>query len=221
MDALAAEQVPTRAAEFQDRLQRRIRAALSWATPRQPMLILMHGVSGSGKSWLSRQLVPELRAIRIRSDLERKRLARMRPTQSAAGNVREGIYSPHFSHRTYARLADSAEACLRGGFDVIVDAAFLDGTDRELFCVLADRAGVRRVIVSCQADPAILAERMIERSSGHSDPSDATLSVLDAQLREIKPFDPAEQPHVITVDTSEPDAIRRTAAAIRGRAAAA
>lgn len=221
VDALAAAQVPTRAAEFQDRLQRRIRAALTWATPRQPMLILMHGVSGSGKSWLSRQLVPELRAIRIRSDLERKRLAGMPPTQSAAGHVREGIYSPQFSHRTYARLADSTEAGLRGGFDVIVDAAFLDGTDRELFRVLAKRIGVRRVIVSCHADRIALTERMSERSSEHSDPSDASLSVLDAQLRELKPLDLAEQPHVIAVDTSESDAVLRTAAAVRGRAATA
>jgi uncharacterized protein len=133
VDALAAEEVPRRAAEFQDRLQRRIRVALTWATPRQPMLILMHGVSGSGKSWLSQQLVPELRAIRIRSDLERKRVAGMRPLQPAAAHVREGIYAPQFSHRTYARLADSAEACLRAAFDVIVDAAFLDAVDRELF----------------------------------------------------------------------------------------
>src|SRR6185295_10576983 len=96
VDALAAEQVPARAAAYRDRLQRRIRAALEWATPRQPMLILMHGVSGSGKSWLSRQLVPELLAIRIRSDLERKRMAGMRPLQSAAAHVREGIYAPQF-----------------------------------------------------------------------------------------------------------------------------
>lgn len=220
VDALAAENVPARAAEFQDRLQRRIRAALTWATPRQPMLILMHGVSGSGKSWLSRQLVPELLAIRIRSDLERKRMAGMRPLQSAAAHVREGIYAPQFSHRTYARLADSAEACLRAGFDVIVDAAFLDAADRELFRVLAERAGIRRVIVSCQADPTALAERISERSSGHTDPSDSTLSVLDMQLRELRPFELAEQPDVIAVDTSDPNVVERAAEAVRARAAA-
>jgi len=220
VDALAAEQVPARAAAYRDRLQRRIRAALEWATPRRPMLILMHGASGSGKSWLSRQLVPELRAIRIRSDLERKRMAGMQPTQSEPAGVREGIYSPHFSHRTYARLADHTEACLRAGFDVIVDAAFLDVTNRELFRALAKRVGAGHVIVACQAAPATLAERLIERSAGHSDPSDATLPVLDTQLREIKPFELAEQQDVVTVDTKEPDALRRTAAAVRRRSAA-
>lgn len=217
VDALAAEQVSTRAAEFQDRLQRRIRAAASWATPRQPMLILMHGVSGSGKSWLSRKLVPELRAIRIRSDLERKRMAGIRPTQQAAAGVREGIYAPQFSHQTYTRLAECAETCLRAGFNVIVDAAFLEISNRELFRVLAKRLGVRRVIISCQANPAELAERIVERSAARGDPSDATLSVLDTQLRELKPFEPAEQAEVLAVNTGNPDALRRIVAAVHER----
>ena len=220
VDALAAAEVPARACEFHDRMQRRIRSALSWIAPRQPLLILMHGVSGSGKSWLSGQLVPELRAIRMRSDVERKRLAGVLPTQSAAERHREGIYSPQFSHRTYARLADSAESCLRAGFDVIVDAAFLEATDRELFRALARRVGSRRILISCQADPGVLTERITRRSSGLGDPSDATLPVLDQQLREIRPFEPAEQQDVIVVDTGEPDALRRTLAAVRARSAA-
>jgi predicted kinase len=142
------------------------------------------------------------------------------PTQPAAERHREGIYSARFSHRTYARLADSAESCLRAGFDVIVDAAFLDATDRELFRALGKRVGVRRIIISCQADPGVLTERITRRSSGLGDPSDATLPVLDQQLREIRPFEPAEQPHVIVVDTGEPDALRRTLAAVRARTGA-
>jgi len=218
VDVLAAEEVPARAPEFRDRMQRRIRSALSWMAPRQPLLILMHGVSGSGKSWLSGQLVPELRAIRIRSDVERKRLAGILPTQSAAERHGEGIYSPQFSHRTYARLADGAESCLRAGFNVIVDAAFLDATDRELCRALARRGGFRCLIISCQADRGVLAERLARRASGRDDPSDATLPVLDQQLRSLRPFEDAEQPDVIVVETGEPDALRRTLAAIRARA---
>jgi uncharacterized protein len=217
VDALAAEQLPAQAAESHQRLQRRIRAAMTWTTPRQPMLMLMHGASGSGKSWLSRQLVPALGAIRIRSDLERKRLAGIETGRPAAARVREGIYSPHFSHRTYGRMADCAEICLRAGFDVVVDAAFLEATDRELFSGLAERAGARRVIVSCQAERTTLAERILERSAGRSDPSDATLNVLDMQLRDLKPFDLSEQPDVVAVDTGKADALATVVAAIRAR----
>jgi aminoglycoside phosphotransferase family enzyme/predicted kinase len=217
VDAITVGQVPARAAEFRTRLQQRIQAALRWMTPRHPTMVLMHGASGSGKSWLSERLVHEVQAIRIRSDLERKRLAGLGAQESAAAEVRHGIYSPEFSHRTYGRLADCAESALRAGFSVIVDAAFLDSTDRQMFCALAARLGTPLVIVSCQADPTTLAARVIERSARHEGPSDATLSVLDTQLREIRPFEASEQSHVVPVDTSEPDAVQRVAAAIAAR----
>lgn len=217
VDALMVEKVPARAAEFRDRLQQRIRAAQSWSAPLRPALILMHGPSGSGKSWLSAQLVPALPAVRVRSDLERKRLAGMAATDSAPARVREGIYTREFGHRTYSRLADCAESCLRAGLSVIVDAAFLDTTDRQQFRALATHLRVPYAIVSCEADPITLAQRVEERAKERKDASDATLSVLDAQLREIEPFELAEQPCVIHVDTDEPHAVQRVTEELRAR----
>jgi uncharacterized protein len=215
VDALMIERVPARATEFRARLQQRLRAAQAWTAPDQPTLILMHGASGSGKSWLSSRLVPTLQAVRVRSDLERKRLAGVEATKPAAARVREGIYSPEFSHRTYSRLVDCAESCLRAGLSVIVDAAFLETTDRRLFRNLAAHLKVACAIVSCEADPITLAQRVDDRSSARSDASDATLAVLDAQLREFEPFEPEEQSCVVHVDTGEPDAVSRVADEIR------
>lgn len=219
VDALAAISIPTRASEFRQRLERRLRAAASWTKQRQPALILMHGASGSGKSWLSTRLAPEIAAIRLRSDLERKRLAHLGPTQSAAAGVREGIYSPPFSHRTYGRLADNAEQCLRVGFNVIVDASFLEATNREMFQALALRLGVPCMIVSCQSDPIDLAEHILDRTATGMDPSDATLAVLDAQLREFEAFGADEQPSVMAVDTQTPNVVHRVVQEIRTRCA--
>lgn len=217
VDALTVEKVPARGTEFRERLQKRLRAAQTWTAPDRPTLILMHGASGSGKSWLSGRLVSALHAVRVRSDLERKRLAGIEPTDPAVARVREGIYSSEFSHRTYGRLADCAESCLRAGLSVIVDAAFLEASDRKLFRTLAARLKVSCAIVSCEADPITLAQRVDDRSNEHKDASDATLSVLDAQLREIQPFEPAEQPSVIHVDTGEPGAVQRVTDEIRAR----
>jgi hypothetical protein len=209
VDALMIERVPARAAEFRERLQQRLKAAQAWTAPEPPRLILMHGASGSGKSWLSEHLVPTLHAVRVRSDLERKRLAGVEPTTPTVARVREGIYSPDFSHRTYSRLADCAESCLRAGVSVIVDAAFLETSDRRQFRELAARLRVSYTIVSCEADPITLAQRVDDRAKERKDPSDATLSVLDAQLREFQPFEPAEQTRVVTVETGDPDAVRK------------
>lgn len=219
VDALTAEAVPARAAESLDRQRWRIRAAESWATPRQTVLVLMHGVSGSGKSWLSSRLVPRVPGIRIRSDIERKRIAGIDVAQSAAAPVRAGLYSPQFTRRTYSRLIDCTETCLRAGLSVIADAAFLEASDRHLFRALAARLRVPCVIVACEADPVTLARRIAERS-GSKDPSDATLAVLDSQLRENAPFDPEELPCVIRIDTRDADAVRRVEQAIQARSAA-
>ena len=219
VDAITAESVPAREAELRARLRHRVRAAAGWMTPRQPTLILMHGPSGSGKSWMSERLVPEVRAVRIRSDLERKRLAGIGATASAAAAVRQGIYSAEFSHRTYSRVADCAEYCLSAGLNVIVDAAFLEAADREIFRTLARHMGAGFLIVSCQADSISLAAHILERSARRDDTSDATLAVLDKQLREIQPFEASEQECVIPIEVTEPDAVQRVADAIRARSA--
>jgi len=217
IDAITAESVPAREAELHARLQHRIRAAASWMTPRQPTLILMHGASGSGKSWMSERLVPEVRAIRIRSDVERKRLAGIGAMESATAAARQGIYSPEFSHRTYSRLAECAANCLGAGVNVIVDAAFLEATDREVFRTLAERIGAGFLIVSCQDDPIDLAAHVLERAARHDDPSDASLAVLDKQLREFQPFEASEQQCVIPIEVTEPHAVQCVADAIRAR----
>ena len=159
--------------------------------------------------------MPALHAVRVRSDLERKRLAGIEPTASADARVREGIYSADFNHRTYGRLADCAESCLRAGLSVIVDAAFLETRDRRLFRSLAARLNARCMIVSCEADPITLAQRVDDRAKERNDASDATLSVLDAQLREFQPFEPAEEPCVIHVETGDPDAVQKVTDTIR------
>jgi aminoglycoside phosphotransferase family enzyme/predicted kinase len=219
IDALTIETVPARADEFRQRLQQRIRAASQWTQRATPALILMHGASGSGKSWMSARLVPELHAVRIRSDLERKRLAGLDAHRAAPAAVGEGIYTPEFSHRTYARLAECAEHSLNARLNTIVDASFLQPADRMMFRSLARRMGIPCYIVSCQADPLTLAQRLEERSATRTDPSDADLSVLDAQLREFAPFEAAERSSVIAVDTGEPHAVQWVASDIRSRLA--
>ncbi len=207
VDAYAALQMPARAAEFQERLQQRLRTAARLTDLPQPSLVIMHGVSGSGKSWMSERMVSALPALRIRSDLERKRMTGMTGL-TAHADVGQGIYTSTISQRVYAHLADSAEICLRAGCSVIVDATFLDAADRELFQGIAARLRVGYLIVACQADAAVLTKRIEERTRLGHDPSDATPSVLAEQLGSIKPFTSREQPHVISVDTRDGNAVQ-------------
>lgn len=206
VDALSAVQMPDRAAGFRQRLLSRLQLAAKLTSPSPPTLLIMQGVSGSGKSWLSERLVPVLPALRIRSDLERKRMTGTLGS-SARVDVGKGIYTADLGHRVYARLADSAEICLRAGCSVIVDAAFLKSADRALFQGLAARLGSHFLIVACQTAPDVLETRITARAVRGIDPSDATSSVLADQLKNQQPLSERERRHAVIVDSAAGDAI--------------
>jgi uncharacterized protein len=213
VDSLAVEGDAAKRSEFQGRLRKRVKAAAEYATRPVPTLIIMHGPSGSGKSWLSERLAPLLGAVCIRSDVERKRLAGAVP--------KEDIYGPAMSRRTYAHLLECAESCLSGGMNTIVDATFLKREDRRLFRDLAARQGVAFVVLACQADPAILAERVQERAASRVGPSDADVDVLEHQLKSRERLDSEERVQAIEVETAQPLVCEKVAVAIRDRLSSA
>jgi predicted kinase len=150
----------------------------------------MHGFSGSGKTWFSERLVGALPALRVRSDLERKRFA---GEQMTTGVIESGLYGAEVTERTYESLARHCETGLRAGFDMIADATFLRRRHREQFRALAAELGCPFIIVDCVAPPALLEERLRRRLAGGADASDADLAVLHHQLAHHDPLTAAEQ----------------------------
>jgi aminoglycoside phosphotransferase family enzyme/predicted kinase len=215
VDALSGEQKPGERIELNGRLHGRISTALAFMRPKRPSLIIMHGPSGSGKSWLSERLVPLAAAVRVRSDLERRRLPE--PAADADSTISPDLYSPARNRQTYARLFKSAESSLLGGVSVIVDAAFLNADDRERFRSLAQRLGASFVILSCIADKAEMARRITSRTQGNTDPSEASIAVLENQLRGFVPLRTDELQDVIRVDTLQPNSQRAAFATFQAR----
>jgi predicted kinase len=111
----------------------------------RPWLLLCHGVSGSGKSHLSGAVAAELGAIRLRSDVERKRWFGRWGDPALA--CRSGDpYAPAVSAELFGeQLPQRAEQILRAGFAVIVDATFLQQAHREPMTALAARCATRCV----------------------------------------------------------------------------
>jgi aminoglycoside phosphotransferase family enzyme/predicted kinase len=170
------------------------------AGTRRPFLAITCGVSGSGKSTLAEALAGEARAIRLRSDVERKRLHGLAPQASsreAAGTP--DIYTPQASARTFARLAELAAEVIAAGFPVIVDATFIKRAHREDFRRVAQALGVDFHILLCEAPRAELERRIETRRRAASDPSEADLEVLAAQLASAEFPDPAAEPGTLRV----------------------
>lgn len=104
-----------------------------------PALLIMHGLSGSGKTAVSQRIIEHSPAIRIRSDIERKRIVGIEETTHATGAAMSRLYSSEVTRRTYSCLEELAETVIKAGFPVIVDATFLKSEERARFRRLADR----------------------------------------------------------------------------------
>jgi len=164
-----------------------------------PRLFLMHGFSGAGKSWLSERLIGPLGAIRVRSDLERKRLHGLPPGQSSASGIEAGLYDTTATERTYHCLMQHCETGLRSGFNMIADASFLQQRQRQRFLDLASELQAAVAILDCTAPVEMLRKRIQARAADPERISEADLSVLDHQLDHFDPFTDQEKPYVIRI----------------------
>lgn len=147
-------------------------------TQRHPALIITHGLPGSGKTTFSLLALERLGAIRIRSDVERKRLFGLSALDESRSRGNENIYSREATQRTYARLLELAREILAAGFTVIVDAAFLMRSEREQFNELARSMSVPFTIVSIHAPDFVLRARITQRRAQEQDASEASVDVL-------------------------------------------
>src|SRR5262249_35989870 len=153
-------------------------------------LLVLHGLSGSGKSTIAQSLVETLTAtIRVRADVERKRIHGLPASARTAAGIDEGIYGPEATARTYGRLLQLADSILGSGFTPMVEAAFLRRGEREAMRRLAERRGVPFLILDARAPDALLRERVARRAHEGRDPSEATLAVLERQLATHEPLD--------------------------------
>jgi predicted kinase len=184
---------------------------------RRPALIITHGVSGSGKSWHAARLVEPFGAIRIRSDVERKRLFGYAADADTGSGIQSGIYTAAASTRTYEQLAMLARHVLEAGFTAIIDAAFLKRQERDRFRQLAVTAGVPFMMLVCHAPEDILRQRILMRQAADTDPSEAGLAVLEAQLQSREPPGADEQGDSVTAEAGDAESVAALSKWIAGR----
>ena len=156
---------------------------------------------GCSGEYFSSLLVQARGVVRLRADVERKRLFGLAP-EAGSATIEGGIYTPQATQRTYEHLRQQACALLQSGYTVLVDASFLNPAMRAPFLALAQELGVVCRILAFEAPLAVLRERVRARQQAGGDPSEADEAVLLAQWAARQPFAAAEQGHVLRVDTT-------------------
>lgn len=168
-----------------------------------PRLLITHGLSGSGKSTVATELLAAAGAIRVRSDVERKRLFGLGVLERSADQATD-IYTQEATRRTFDRLAACARTALQAGYPVIVDAAFLRRAERRAFRALAAGLSVPFAILDCRAGEALLRHRVRARAADGGDASEADLAVLERQIATHEPLDDDERALALEVATEQP-----------------
>lgn len=182
------EQSVAERASHHDDVRRYLALAKATVAPRATGLIVTHGVSGTGKSFVTQSLCEDLGAVRIRSDVERKRLF---GTWGQPGKTRlDGDpYRPEISRRLYEELLPAtARDVLRAGFPTIVDATYLRHKDRDRMRQVAADENVPFVLLDFQVSPETARSRIAARQRAGDDPSDADARILDCQLEALEPL---------------------------------
>jgi predicted kinase len=135
-----------------------------------PVLVVVSGLPGTGKSYFSRKLAERLPCAIVESDAVRRRLFGS-PTYSASE-----------SQRVFTASHSLIDSLLRRGIGVIFDATNIMDQHRQPLYEIAERRGVKLIMVEAEAPPGVVRERLEWRLQGHSEPdnSEADWSVYQA-----------------------------------------
>jgi uncharacterized protein len=160
-------------------------------------LVLVGGLPGTGKSTLADGLSAATGWALLRSDVLRKELAGVRPSESAAAVFQAGMYGAEATASVYAELLSRAALLLRSGRSVILDATWTRQCWRDAAHELGQRATADVVGLECEASAELATLRLTRRGSEGRDPSDATPSIAEALAQVAEPWLDA-----LPVDTS-------------------
>ena len=168
----------------------------------KPTLILMAGLTGTGKSVRANSLAPRIGAEIIRSDILRKTTLQMAPTDRHPEAFGKGIYEDEITRKTYDRALELASEKLAEGKSVIIDASYKSRRDRQRALAAAARLKVDFFIIECICPENIIKERLDLRMSDRGEASDGRWEIYLAQKETFDRITEIPEKSHIIIDTS-------------------
>lgn len=160
-------------------------------------LVLVGGLPGTGKSTIANAIGAATGWPVLHSDVVRKELLGLAPTDSARAAFGEGAYSDERTTATYEDILQRARALLSMGETVVLDASWTDPAWRERAIALSDATASESIVLECRAPRAVADRRIATRVDAVG--SDATASVAAAMADDAVPWSGS-----VVLDTTRP-----------------
>lgn len=167
---------------------------------RNPCLIIMHGVAGSGKSTISKNIVKRCGAIQISADVIRKQLFGISLHENSNSCPYGGIYTTQATEKTYKELEKLATIVIKAGFIALIDATFLLHSQRINFYELSKYLNVPFYIFHCHIKDFEIKKRLTQRLTQKNRISEANLTILNHQKKILEPLTNSEKKHTLIID---------------------
>jgi len=168
----------------------------------KPVLILTAGLMGSGKSYQARALAARFGADIIRTDLLRKELFNIKPTDRRYEDFGRGIYSDDTSRLVYEKAHDLAAQKIKQGKAVIIDASFKKRVERQKAMQLAQKFGVHFYILECTCSDEIVRNRLEKRIRENDNASDGRWELFQKQKNDFDAINEVAANCYFKIDTS-------------------
>ena len=177
--------------EHEKQAARYFRLALRYAIAgSEPLILVVMGRVGAGKSTIAKRLASELNWPVFSSDEIRKTLAGVPLTQRTPSELRPTVYSAQMTRRTYRKLIGdglAAIGCSRGRRPrplqphnaVILDATFSTRALRKFLRNECKKANVSIQFIEVEVSPDEIKNRLKLRDEKTAEASDARLEDFD------------------------------------------
>ena len=166
-----------------------------------PVVYVFFGMIATGKSTISQAWAWQKKLRCYNSDWVRKEMAGINPTESQRESVDTGIYTKEFSQKTYKILLERAEARIKQGDSVILDASYQYTQDRQDVKELANDLNCQVYFILCQCPEAEMKRRMDMREKDSAAISDGRWEIYQKQKKRFQAPDELSDSELIILDT--------------------
>jgi aminoglycoside phosphotransferase family enzyme/predicted kinase len=165
-----------------------------------PVLFLVAGLSGTGKSTVARKIAVDYHATQINTDVVRKEVAGVDHYERHHDRFNTGLYDPKKIDDTYEQVIKRASTVLKKGGNVVLDATFQKRKYREMARHIAEKHHATLIVIHCICPDDAVKKRLDDRMRKKS-VSDGRWEIYQAQKTTFEPFTADE--HCLTMDTSD------------------